>query len=97
MPREPGPAPEAGEPLEGAPARQRADFWGDADADVDDVDDIRPADDPAAMVASLGPRRCPAGETIAEHYFKAIYDRAAALAVALAASSDLLPPPDDDA
>jgi hypothetical protein len=73
-----------------------AEFWGDADADVE-VDDIQPADDPAAMVASLGPAPLPGRETIAEHYFKAIYDRAAALAVAVAASSDLLPPPDDDA
>ena len=73
-----------------------AEFGGDADADVE-VDDIQPADDPAAMVASLGPAPLPGRETIAEHYFKAIYDRAAALAVAVAASSDLLPPPDDDA
>ena len=73
-----------------------AEFWGDADAYVE-VDDIQPADDPAAMVASLGPAPLPGRETIAEHYFKAIYDRAAALAVAVAASSDLLPPPDDDA
>ena len=73
-----------------------AEFWGDADADID-IDDIQPADDPAAMVASLGPAPLPGRETIAEHYFKAIYDRAAALAVAVAASSDLLPPSDDDA
>jgi hypothetical protein len=73
-----------------------AEFWGDADADIE-VDDIQPADDPAAMVASLGPAPLPGRETIAEHYFKAIYDRAAALAVAVAASSDLLPPSDDDA
>ena len=70
-----------------------AEFWGDTDADID-VDDIQPADDPAAMVSSLGPAPLPGRETIAEHYFKAIYDRAAALAVAVAASSDLLPPPD---
>ena len=67
-----------------------------AEANVE-VDDIQPADDPAAMVASLGPAPLPGRETIAEHYFKAIYDRAAALAVAVAASSDLLPPADDDA
>ena len=73
-----------------------AEFWGDADADID-IDVIQPADDPAAMVASLGPAPLPGRETIAEHYFKAIYDRAAALAVAVAASSDLLPPSDDDA
>ena len=88
MPREPSPPPQGCEPLE-------VEFWGDADAYVE-VDDIQPADDPAAMVASLGPAPLPGRETIAEHYFKAIYDRAAALAVAVAASSDLLPPPEAD-
>jgi hypothetical protein len=89
-------------PRRKAPNRSRsrrpaneAEFWGDAGVDVE-VDDIQPAADPAAMVASLGPAPLPGRETIAEHYFKAIYDRAAALAVAVAASSDLLPPPDDD-
>ena len=73
-----------------------AEFWGDTDAELDEVDRIHPADDPAAMVASLGPAPLPGRETIAEHYFKAIFDRAAALAVAVAASSDLLPPSDED-
>ena len=71
------------------------EFWGDADAGVEEVDEIYPADDPAVMVASLGPAPLPGRETIAEHYFKAIYDRAAALAVAVAASSDLLPRSDE--
>ena len=46
------------------------------------------------MITSLGPAPLPSRETIAEHYFLAIYDRAAALAVALAASSDLLDTPE---
>ena len=46
------------------------------------------------MITSLGPAPLPCRETIAEHYFVAIYDRAAALAVALAASSDLLDTPE---
>jgi hypothetical protein len=69
-------------------------FWGEPDADEDDVELIRPTDEPAAMITSLGPAPLPSRETIAEHYFLAIYDRAAALAVALAASSDLLDTPE---
>ena len=69
-------------------------FWGEADAADDDVELIRPTDEPAAMITSLGPAPLPSRETIAEHYFLAIYDRAAALAVALAASSDLLDTPE---
>ena len=69
-------------------------FWGEPDADDDDIELIRPTDEPAAMITSLGPAPLPSRETIAEHYFLAIYDRAAALAVALAASSDLLDTPE---
>ena len=72
-------------------------FWGAPEADDDgDVELIRPTDEPAAMITSLGPAPLPSRETIAEHYFLAIYDRAAALAVALAASSDLLDVPETD-
>jgi hypothetical protein len=42
------------------------------------------------MIRSLGPPPFPGNETIAEHYFAATYDKAAALAVALAAASGLL-------
>jgi hypothetical protein len=72
------------------------DFWGTAHGDPDDGDRIRPADDPATMIASLGPAPLPGRETIAEHYFVAIYERAAAIAGALAASSDLLHVDDPD-
>ena len=57
---------------------------------------IRPADDPTAMIRSLGPPPLPGRETIAEHYFAAVYDKAATLAVALAAASGLLAPDDPD-
>ena len=42
------------------------------------------------MIRSLGPPPLPSRETVAEHYFVAVYDKAASLAVALAAASGLL-------
>lgn len=71
------------------PAPER-DFWGSANADQNLVDVIRPADDPTAMISSLGPPPLPSGDTVAEQYFAVVYEKAAALAVALAAASDLL-------
>jgi hypothetical protein len=84
-----------------APARQPArqagrrkpatgrDFWG-----TDDIDEIptaiTPSDEPAAMITSLGAPPIPGHETAALHYFDAVYEKAAALAVALAAASGLL-------
>ena len=80
-------------------AAQSRDFWGDDDADAttDPVADgvveprrlITPGVDPTALVQSLGPLPFP-GASLAEHYFKAVYDRAAGLAVALAAAAGLL-------
>jgi hypothetical protein len=76
------------------PQRRRAaptrDFWGGAPADDESVNLIRPSDDPTAMIRSLGPPPFPGGETIAEHYFSAVYQKAATLATALAAASGLL-------
>ncbi len=77
------------------PAAPRRDFWG-----VDSVEEtaetplvrIRPSDDPTVMVQSLGPPPFPGGETLAQHYFAVVYQKAAALAIALAAASDLLDP-----
>jgi hypothetical protein len=48
------------------------------------------------MIRSLGPPPFPGNETIAEHYFAATYDKAASLAVALAAASGLLATEDPD-
>jgi hypothetical protein len=72
-------------------ANEQRDFWLGAGQDGDgDVDFIVRAEEPAAMIMSLGPAPLPGRETIAEHYFAAIYDRAATLATAVAASADLL-------
>ena len=86
-----------------APARQPArrrpaaggDFWGTVDSD-EAPDTITPSGDPAAMVTSLGPPPIPGHETAAQHYFDAVYTKAAALAVALAAASGLLEFEDDE-
>jgi hypothetical protein len=48
------------------------------------------------MIRSLGPPPFPGGETIAEHYFAAVYQKAATLATALAAASGLLDTTEDD-
>jgi len=74
----------------------RRDFWGEPVAGDDSPARIRPSDDPTAMIRSLGPPPFPGGETIAEHYFAAVYQKAASLATALAAASDLLDLEDTD-
>jgi hypothetical protein len=66
------------------------DFWGTVDQDEDEPTLIRPSEDPTAMIRSLGPPPLPGRETVAEHYFAAVYDKAASLAIALAAASGLL-------
>jgi hypothetical protein len=73
-------------------ATEQRDFWvGGVDEDGDDIaEPITRAEEPAAMIMSLGPAPLPGRETIAEHYFAAIYDRAATLASAVAASANLL-------
>ncbi len=72
-------------------------FWGTEDT-VDDIPNaIRISDDPAAMIISLGPPPIPGHETGAQHYFEAVYAKAAGLAIALAAASGLLATEDQDA
>ncbi|HEX6238629.1 MAG TPA: hypothetical protein VFZ68_15615 [Acidimicrobiales bacterium] len=57
---------------------------------------IAPADDPTALLRSLGtPPLHPRG-AVAEHYMATVVERAAALATAVAASADLLAPPEDE-
>ncbi len=93
-------------PRRGTPARNKSrrpavapdpvnETWTFTAEAVDDTPSrtlIRPAADPTALIRSLGPPPLPGGETAAEHYFAVVYERAAALAVALAAASDLLDP-----
>ena len=51
---------------------------------------IRVTEDPAAVVRSLGPAPLSGRETIGEHYFEAVYQRAVTIATALAAAGDLI-------
>jgi hypothetical protein len=71
------------------------DFWGTDVIDEEPVVAIRPIDDPAAMVASLGRPPLRGHETAAEQYFRAVYDKTVALAIALAAANGLLESADD--
>jgi hypothetical protein len=84
-----------------APARRRPatgrDFWGIDDSAEDSVEVIRPIDDPAAVIKSLGTPPVQGFETAAEQYFAAICDKAVALAVALAAANGLLAVTNEDA
>ena len=66
------------------------DFWGTEVATDEVPEPITPSDDPAAMIASLGPPPIPGHETAAQHYFDAVYAKAGSLAIALAAASGLL-------
>ena len=68
------------------------EFWGDAEAVPRPEGNIRIAKDTSAVVRSLG--RPPMGgqDTLAEHYFVAVYDRAVTLASARAAAGDLIEP-----
>jgi len=80
-------------PGRGAKGKQQLparDFWGTDEVDDDSIELIRPSTDPAAMIRSLGAPPLAGREVIAEHYFAAVYDKAAALAVALAATAGLL-------
>jgi len=59
-----------------------------------DPDPIVPASDPTALLRSLGPPPFPAHGAAAEHYLAAVVERAANLAIALAATAGLLAAPD---
>jgi hypothetical protein len=69
-------------------ARPTRDFWGpEPPVDVTPAP-IRPTDHPTALIHSLGTPPLP-NSGVAKHYFDAVYERAAALAVALATSAGL--------
>jgi hypothetical protein len=77
----------------GSTVRRRStkarEFWGpDALADAHDTV-IAPSGHPTALVESLGPPPFPGGR-IAELHFAVVYERAAGLALALAASAGLI-------
>lgn len=66
-----------------------AKYWGDSSVLPKHDDPIVPAVDPGAAVNSLGRPPIPGHENASVHYFNLVYDRAANLAVALAAAGGL--------
>jgi hypothetical protein len=74
-------------------------FWGTASS-FESARAITPTDDPVSVVGSLGPPPLGIHSNSATHYLDAMYQKAAGVAVALAASADLLDlgaPPTADA
>lgn len=68
------------------------EFWGDPAKLPSAEGSVRIAADPSAVVRSLGRPPLQGHETIAGHYFEAVYERAVTLASALAAAGDLIEP-----
>ena len=96
-PDERAPPPHAGASQPASPPGAATATSGAPPTSTDDaIDVITPADDPTTMLRSLGPAPFPGGDTVAEHYFAAVYQKASAMAIALAAASDLLPDAEPD-
>jgi hypothetical protein len=70
------------------------EFWGPDTLDDERATVIVPSDHPTALVESLGPPPFPGGQIAALH-FEVVYERAASLAVALAASAGLIGEPNE--
>jgi len=81
-------------PSSNRPAQR--DFWGYSLTPPDPVERIRPSDDPTALIRSLGDPPLRGHGNVAQHYFKAVYQRSASVATALAGASDLLDLGDPD-
>lgn len=64
-------------------------FWGDAGTVAGPERTITPVEHPTALVDSLGVPPFPRAE-VAPHYFAAVYQRAAGMAVALATAAGLV-------
>ena len=71
-------------------AGPQRDFWGNEATESGEPPLIVPATDPTVMLHSLSSPPLPGRETVAVHYFAAVAEKAASLAYALAAASDLL-------
>ncbi len=73
-------------------AKQVEVFWGSPTDLPAPADSVRITREPAAVIRSIGRPPLPGHETIAEHYFQAVYERAVSLSSALAAAADLVDP-----
>ncbi len=65
-------------------------FWGDHKRLPDPITDVKVADEPAAVVHSLGNPPLPGREEIAKHYFTAVYDKITAVAGAVAGAAGIV-------
>ena len=65
-------------------------FWGDHKRLPDPITDVKVADEPAAVVHSLGPPPLQGREEIAKHYFTAVYDKITAVAGAVAGAAGIV-------
>jgi hypothetical protein len=65
-------------------------YWGGHAGELPEPPVVRPSADPSAIVRSLGTPPLPGQTHMADQYFTAVYDRAIALATALATAGDLL-------
>jgi hypothetical protein len=75
--------------------KKPADVWR-AVPELADPGPIKPANNPMAVLSSLGDPPLQGQGAVAEHYMAAVVQRAAGLATALAAAADLLATPDSD-
>lgn len=69
-----------------------AGFWGDVSLLPSVSTDVRMATEPTAVPRSLGEPPLPGHESVAGHYFEAVYHRAVTTAGALAAAGGLIDP-----
>jgi hypothetical protein len=65
-------------------------FWGDPDRLPEPITDMKLADEPAAVVHSLGPPPLQGREAIAEHYFTLVYDRITMVSGAVAGAAGMI-------
>jgi hypothetical protein len=86
-------------PKQRRPQHQKApkpiQIWRSADP-LPDVEPIAVPVEVGALLRSLGDPPTIGGSVAPGHYFNAVIERAAAIAVALALSADLLVQPDED-
>jgi hypothetical protein len=94
-------SPAAAQPARRNNRRRRAkpvkpiELWRPVPA-LPDPEAITPADDPTAVLRSLGDPPLPGQGAVAGHYLAAVVERAAGLATALAAANGLLAERDDE-
>ncbi|MEE8602758.1 hypothetical protein [Euzebya tangerina] len=73
-------------------SKKQVGFFGDPAKLPQPTSEVRISTEPAVVPHSLGPPPLPGHETIAMHYFTAIYDKAVTLSGALAAAAGLIEP-----